>query len=420
MKAYLDVLKNRNFSLLWSGLTISQLGDGLSWVALIWFIYQLTNSPIAIGIFLAFYTAPTIIGGLIAGVLLDRFDKRKVMIADNLIRAAVIGIIPLLYYLGLLQLWHIYASALIFGGLMMISLAGGPAMVPSLIRKDQLETANALESISWSLGDIIGRAAAGLLIGLIGAPGVLILDLMTYLVFVITLLLMRMPANSFNPHISPTTPDRTDKPKPIKLWDGFKFIKSNRLIFAITIAFLVLNIGAGSLGVLLPLYADEILLAGAAGFGILTASISLGQLISSLLVGGIRWPWALGKSIAVAIVLTGLAFILLFPFPNLVIASAALFAFGFFIAPCNIWAQTIRMRLIPEALRGRVFGILRTVIRSTLPLSSSIFGFLIPGIGILNAVLLASILMGVPGIYALLTGAFAEDTAEPMAESTTS
>lgn len=405
MKAYLNVLKNRDFALLWSGLTISQLGDGLSFVALIWFIYQLTDSALAIGLFLMFYTAPTIIGGLIAGVLLDRFDKRKVMILDNLVRALAIGIIPLLHYLGVLQLWHIYLIGLIFGGLMMISLAGGPAVVPALIRKEELNTANALESISWSLGDIIGRAAAGLLIGVIGAPNVLILDVFTYLIFVFNLILMRIPKTE----VQSQTASNSASENSVKLRDGFKFLLTNRLIFAITLAFLILNIGAGSLGVILPLYADKVLLAGATGFGILTASISAGQLLSSLLAGGVQWRFPLGHSIAVAVVLTGVSFGLLLITPDLILASIALFGFGFFIAPCNIWAQTIRMRLIPEELRGRVFSILRTVIRSTLPLSSSLFGLVMPLIGIMSAVGLAALLIASPGIVALITQAFSED-----------
>jgi hypothetical protein len=405
LKKYSNVLKNRDFALLWSGLTISQLGDGLSFVALIWFIYELTDSALAIGLFLMFYTAPTIIGGLIAGVLLDRFDKRKVMILDNLVRALAIGVLPLLHYLGVLELWHIYAVGLVFGGLMMISLAGGPALVPALIRKEDLNTANALESISWSLGDIIGRAAAGLLIGIIGAPNVLILDMLTFLIFVINLSFMRVPSSQ---NASDIGAQSTNTPS-VRLRDGFKFLLTNRLIFAITAAFLVLNIGAGSLGVILPLYADKVLLAGAMGFGILTASISVGQLVSSLWAGGVTWKYPLGHSIAVAVIFTGISFSMLLITPNLIFASLALLGFGFFIAPCNIWAQTIRMRLIPEELRGRVFSILRTVIRSTLPLSSSLFGLVIPLIGIMSAVGAAALLIGLPGILALATRAFAED-----------
>ncbi len=413
MKRYLEVLKNRDFALLWSGFTISQLGDGLSWVALVWFIYELTSSPLAIGLFLLAFTAPTIIGGLAAGVLLDRFDRRKVMIWDNAIRAAAIGLIPLLHALGWLQLWHLYAVGFVFGSLMMISLAGGPALVPSLVRQEELNTANALESLSWSLGDIIGRAAGGLLIGIMGAPNVLILDALTYIILIACLLLMR-PANQEQ---LTKTEKRAGMPQPIRLRDGFQFIYKNKLIFAITIAFLIVNVGAGALGVLLPLFSDTILFAGAAGFGVLTASISFGQLVSSLIVGGLRWRFPLGDSIAVTILLTGAALSLLAISFDLITASAALFLFGVFIAPANIWAQTIRMRVIPEALRGRVFSILRTVIRSTLPLSSALFGLILPLIGILEAIFLAGLLIGLPGLFAILAKSFAEPAPEPAPEA---
>ncbi|HSL28349.1 MAG TPA: MFS transporter, partial [Anaerolineales bacterium] len=136
--AYRDIFKNRNFLLFWSGFTLSSVGDSLTRVALTWYVFEQTNSPQALGILTIAYTAPILVGGLIAGPLLDRFSPRRVMIVDNLIRGGSFAVLPILQALDLLQLWHVYLFAAIYGSLMMVSLAGGPTLIPSLVSRDQL------------------------------------------------------------------------------------------------------------------------------------------------------------------------------------------------------------------------------------------------------------------------------------------
>src|SRR5262249_36512038 len=128
-----------------------------------------------------------LLSGLVAASLLDRFDRRRVMIADNVGRGAVMATIPLLHALGWLSLWHVYAAAAVYGALMMISLAGGPALVPSLVRPPRLATANALEMLSFTLGGIVGPPLAGILIVAVGAPNVVVLDALSYGAFALAL-----------------------------------------------------------------------------------------------------------------------------------------------------------------------------------------------------------------------------------------
>src|SRR5690349_899526 len=120
---YEQIFRHRSFRLFWGGFTFSVLGDTISRVALTWFVYQTTRSAEALGWLMLCYTGPVIVGGLVAGPLLDRFDRRTVMVVDNLVRGVAVALIPLLYALGLLALWHIYLVAAVYGALMMISLA---------------------------------------------------------------------------------------------------------------------------------------------------------------------------------------------------------------------------------------------------------------------------------------------------------
>jgi MFS family permease len=132
INSYRDIFTNRNFLLFWSGFTLSSIGDSLTRVALTWFVFEQTKSPQALGILTIAYTAPILIGGFVAGPLLDRFSPRRVMIVDNLIRGMAFAALPILQALNLLEIWHVYVFAAIYGSLMMISLAGGPTLIPPL------------------------------------------------------------------------------------------------------------------------------------------------------------------------------------------------------------------------------------------------------------------------------------------------
>ena len=176
LAGYREVFANRNFRRFWFGASVSMFGDSMTRMAFIWFVYQQTRSSAALGILMICYTGPVVIGGLVAGWALDRFDRRQVMIWDCLVRGLAIALVPLLYAMGQLAVWHVYAAAAVYGLLTMVSLAGIPAVIPSLVGESQLITANALEILSYTVAGITGPALAGVLIELIGAPATVLVD----------------------------------------------------------------------------------------------------------------------------------------------------------------------------------------------------------------------------------------------------
>src|SRR5262249_50255254 len=119
---YRTVLGVQSFRAFWLGFTFSAIGDAMTNVALVWYVYQTTHAPQAVGLLLLCYTGPVILGGLMAGVLLDRFNRRTVMLADAMIRGSVVATIPILYALGHLALWQLYVVAAVYGLLFMITL----------------------------------------------------------------------------------------------------------------------------------------------------------------------------------------------------------------------------------------------------------------------------------------------------------
>src|SRR5262245_58845252 len=191
MRHYLSLLRQRDFALLWGGATISSLGDGMSFVALLWLLIERGGTPTDVGFLAAIHTAPVMIGGIATGPILDAFDPRRVLAADNALRGLAMASVPIAAALGTLTTVHIYIVAAVYGLLFMTSAAGIPSLITRLVRGDELITANAMESLSFSLSGLIGPGVAGLLIALVGAPFVLAIDALTYFIFVGCLLAMR-------------------------------------------------------------------------------------------------------------------------------------------------------------------------------------------------------------------------------------
>ena len=398
LDSYGRVLRNRSFLRFWSGFTISSIGDSLTRVALTWFVFQQTRSAWALALLTIAYTAPILLAGFFAGPLLDRFSARRVMILDNLLRGAVFALIPALHALNRLQIWHIYVVAAIYGGLMMISLAGAPTLIPSILNQDELTTANAMETLSYTLSGVIGPPLAGVLIAWIGSANVVTLDALSYFIFAVALLSLGAPG-----HPAPESGEtRTD----YSIRDAIRLMTDNKVIFSTTVMFMAFNIGLGALVVFLPLLSDHIAPGRPEVFGILLGSMSLGEVLSAWLAGSLILNLTLGKRIILAQILSGLSLLLLLLAPSAFWPPAiGLFLLGLFSAPLTIWAQTLRMQVIPPEMRGRTFAVLRTLMQGATPLGGALAGLLLPLLGTQLMIVLSSILVGGPGLAGLRSDA---------------
>jgi MFS family permease len=307
------VLRERAFRRFWLGFTFSILGDSMTRVALTWHVYETTGSPSALGWLALCYTGPVVVSGFLAASLLDRWDRRMVMTVDCLVRGLVMAAIPALHLTGHLALWHVYAAAAAWGALMMLTLAGTPALLPALVPRRHLGTANALETLSYTLVGVIGPPLAGLLAPRVGAPNLLIGDVCSYVVFAAALVAGR-PAHE------PTR--RRPGAATGRLGDVARFLARHPVLVSTTLMFLAWNIGYGALYVWLPVVAAQRLGGGAGLYGALLGAFAAGEIGGALLAGGLALRLALGTLICSAQALSGLA---LMP-----VAVAPALATGFF------------------------------------------------------------------------------------------
>ncbi|MGZ6544764.1 MAG: MFS transporter [Actinomycetota bacterium] len=401
MRRYFALLHNPSFARLWTGSTISMFGDALTWISMVWLVFSLTGTTAAISLLVVCYTAPVILGGFAMGAALDRFDRRRTLIVVNVVLGCAIASIPLLHAFDALRLWEIYAVAAVYGLLKMANWAGVPTLIPTLVDEEDLNTANAMESASWGIADVAGPAAAGAVIAIIGAANVLVLDAMTYAVFIAALVWLELPATIGAPAADPM--ERRAGLRP-----AFRFLRRTPAVLATTLMFMAFNVGEGMLLVLLPTIVRNTLHAGSATYGLLASTFSLAALIGSILVGAVRWRFTLGRSIAVAQTAAGVAFFGLAFAHGVMGVAATLAVAGFLASPLSIWAQTIRMRMIPDDLRGRIFGVLRTMMQATPPIGGIVAGAAIGGPGVLLAVVSMGAVMAVPGLLGMVTPALAD------------
>lgn len=374
------------FRRFWTGFAAAVTADEIVRIAFVWFVYAHTGSAAAVGWLMVCFTALILAGGFLAGWVLDRFDRRLAMVLDNLVRAAAIALVPLLNGLGVLALWHLYVIAGLFGLLMMIPLAGTPTLIPSLVPVERRQTANALEVLGYTVGGVIGPMVGGALIAGWGAPLAVLLSVASYLFFGWTL--GRLPPQ----------PPAGAASRRAPLGEALRHVIGNAFLVSTTLMFLLFNIGLGLLLVWLPVFADMRLASGAAGYGLLLAAFATGQMAAALAVGGVAPGGRLGLRICMVQALAGLAVVAIWPVQQALAAAAILFLFGTMVAPLTVWAQTLRMGIVPPSMHGRTFALLRTLMQAGRPIGGAIAGLVIDPTALGLAILLSAALIGMPGL----------------------
>jgi predicted MFS family arabinose efflux permease len=375
----------------------------MTFVALAWLVLSRPGGTAQLGLLGICYTAPVLLGGLAVGQLLDRFDKRTVLIADSLLRAAAVASIPLTAALHVLPSWLPFAVAATYGLLKMVPLAGFPAAIPQLVDESDLDPANALESLSFSVANVIGPAAAGLLITQIGAANVLLIDSASFLFLAMAAAAVRRP---LRPSIDQDagTPSRST---------SLASLARDRVIVATTLAFMAFNIAEGMLLVTAPWLAKNHLPGGAAVLGALLSATAAGEIIGAA-VAGQRQPGRRVRAIGVMQALAAVAFLALLATPRQLLVGAGFFAIGMLSAPMTVWAQSLRMRRIAPALHGRAFATLRTLMQATPPVGSALVTPLLVHDRLATAAIAMTVIAGLPALYLLV--AVAESSPAPAAD----
>jgi MFS family permease len=372
----LSVLRVRNFALLWSGQAISQIGDGLFAMAEIWLVLQLTGSALAMGTTVVLTMLPRLVFQLVGGVSVDRYDRRMMMFWSDAIRCTVVLIFGILVATNQIQMIHVYILAIIFGVVGAFFQPAQSALIPNIVPADALIPANSLRALTEQSSQILGPAIAGALIAVpfIGIAGVSFLNAASFAVGALGVWLVQLPA-----HLNGVR--KTNGSFWHDLRDGLHYLLGFRTIVIITLLSMVLNFAASPSEVVLPLFAKNILGLGSEGVGVLIASLGIGMVIGSIVVG-IWSPQSHRGILAFALcALAGIFFCGIGLIPVFPVTLGLLVATGFSIAIVNTVLNAAMQGMIADEYRGRVFSFDMMVSMGLTPIALALGGALADAIG---------------------------------------
>jgi MFS family permease len=384
----LRTLRNRDFRLLWMGQSISLVGDGIYLVAIAWLVYDLSNEPGALAIVGLAWTLPMVLGLLFSGVLSDRFERRRLLVLSDLIRAAAIGAIAALALAEVIQLWHVIVLVVVYGAGEALFLPAFSAIVPDVVPREQLMQANTLRELMEPLGlRFAGPALGGLLITVFDVGTAFLVDALTFLASAIVVSFM-----------SPQWPPREESHTFRKdLTEGFAYVRAHAWLWAtLAGAALFLLVTYGPFEVLLPYIIRNDLGGSAATFGTVMAAGGLGSIGAALLLSRTGAPrrhvtfmwsaWGFGTALDIGLAISSAAWQM---------CAIAFFSFGFATAGMVVWTTLVNT-LVPAEMLGRVSSLDWFVSIGLTPLSFALTGPVAEWLGARTTLALA-------GVVGLLT-----------------
>jgi len=385
-------LHNRDYSLLWTG----QFGHSAAlWVEAIarsWLIWELTGSATLLATVSLLRAVPMLFFGLVGGVLADRFDKRKILIACQTTTLINYLVIATLIATGVVQVWHVLLSAFVMGCSMSFNQPARTSLIPSLVKEDELHSAVALNAAAMNVTRVVGPGLAGLLIAPIGVSGVYYISAGVYVLTLVTTIIMRVPAVTARAERTSLHAD---------LGETFSYVYRTKTILALVLLALVPMLFGMPYMVLMPVMADEVLHVGASGFGWLQSLAGVGALVVVLLIAALARIVRKGLLILIGIFAFG-ALIMGFSQSTWFPLSLVIVAFiGLTATAARVFINTSMLEIAPPEMRGRVMSVY-TLDRGLVPLGTMVAGPLADAFGAPLALLvMGGVCMALPLVVGL-------------------
>ncbi len=374
-------LRHRNFRLFWFGQMVSLIGTWMQSLALGWLVWRLTHSPLWLGVAGAMPFMPSLFLSSFGGVLVDRYDKRRVLIITQSGMAFLSAVLGILTVSGIIQLYQIIILAILVGLMMAMDTPARLAFIREMVGKDDLDNAIALNSTVFNSARIVGPPIAGFLVPLVGEGGCFLINALTFSGVIVSLLSMRGLEQI-----------RIINPDPFlrQLAQAFSFMRRHDVIRPLMIALAFYGVFGFTMVVLMPIFADRVLNVGVRGLGALMGAMGIGALSSSLMVATFsrdsrRGRMVLGGAIGVALGFLGFSLSRSF---LLSLALLALAGFAMFLMLNSL--IILIQKQTPHELLGRVMGLYTTGFIGLVPIGNILAGVVASAIGAPATMLIGS------------------------------
>jgi MFS family permease len=375
--------RHPDFLRLWSAESISQLGSQVTLLALpLLAAITLDATPFQVGLLAALGWTPWLLFGLVAGVWVDRLPRRPLMIAADLGRAAVLATVPLAALLGLLRMEVLYTVAFLTGALTVVFDVAYLAYLPTLVARDDLVEGNSKLETSASAAQIVGPGIAGLLVRLIGAPGAILVDALSFAGSALLIGRIRVPEPA-RPAAGATASDPASERRHVlrEIGEGMGAVARQPILRALAAASATTNLAGYLFLSIYVLYMTDELHLSPAAVGLVFATGGVGALVGTVAAGPARARFGVGRTILGAQVLFGVTGLLvplavLVPAIALPLVVAAEFLQWLMVLVYDVNAVSLRQAITPDRVMGRVNATMRFLVWGMRPFGALLGGLL--------------------------------------------
>ncbi len=373
----------RNYRLYFAGQSISLIGSWMQSIALSWLVYRLTNSAFLLGLVRFSGEIPIFIFTPFAGVMIDRWERKKILIITQicaLLQALVLSILVLTHAI---TIWQIIILSIIMGIINSFDMPGRQSFVIEIVdNKADIGNAIALNSSMFNLARLIGPSVAGILIATVGEGICFLVNSISYLAAIGTLIAM---------HTNRTEIARHSKNIFYELQQGARYVFGFMPIRYILTLIIVVSLFGTSYTVLMPIFAKVILKGGPATLGFLMAGAGIGALIGALYLASKKTVVGLGKIIPIASIILGIGLLVISRSRIFQLSMAMMLFVGFGIMVQMASSNTFLQTIVDDDKRGRVMSFYTLAFMGTMPLGSLAAGFLASKIGAQNTILIGGV-----------------------------
>ena len=371
--AALRALNHRDFRLFWTGQSVSSVGSWMQSVGLSWLVLELTNSPFRLGLVSALQFGPVLLFSAVAGVVVDRTPKRRLILSTQIALMLPALALAVLAWTGWVRYWHVATLAGLIGVVNALDMPSRQSFLVEMVGREDLLNAIALNSATFNAARVIGPALGGLIIARYGTAIAFLLNALSFGAVVATLTLVRSGGEA-RPRRGTTIRE--------ELLDGVRYATRTPLVALILGLVFAVSTFAMNHGVLVPLFAREVLHEGVHEFGLLMASLGAGAVTGAVALAVLAYgrptlAAVVIPGLGVAVGILGLAFV-----RHFALAAVVLFGVGAMQIVFQNGCNTIVQMTVPDELRGRVMGVYMMVFAGATPVGASLIGSVAEGVGV--------------------------------------
>jgi predicted MFS family arabinose efflux permease len=375
----------RDFRLMWFGACTSSVGTWMQIVAQGWLIYRLSHSAFLLALDQFLSGIPIFLFSLVGGVIADRVERRRILLASQYVQMATAAILTVLVATGVVHVWHILCLSFVSG---LAQAFGGPAyqaLIPTLVERDDMPNAIALNSIQFNLAVTVGPALAGQALAKLGETWCFGLNALSFLAPIMSLWIIK----------TRFLPQKTNQSMLVSLKEGIAFARKQPAMEALIVLAFSMTLLAMPTRTYLPVFVKDIFHRGPETYGNLLSVMGIGSICGSLLIAGVGNVSRKGRVALGGLVLLGAGISGFAVSRSLPLSGAMLMLVGAAMMAVFAMVNSLVQLITTNEMRGRVMSLYNFAFRGGMPMGNLVSGWLVPRTS-------APMVLGVNGVLLIL------------------